>query len=124
MTEYCTISEAAQLLRVSRSTVWRWIEAGELMAYRVGTRTIRIRRDDLRGLLRPAHAMRTRARDDIEAERIRDVERPDIWTNYDPEKVKAAFEAARGLLAGVDIEALKRDIREARGQDSKGRPAY
>jgi hypothetical protein len=35
-----------------------------------------------------------------------------IWTDYDPEKVK-----------GVDIEALKQDIRDQRKQDSHGRPA-
>ena len=51
---YCTISEAAKQLDVSPSTVWRWIEAGRLPAYRAGERTIRINRADLDTFLKPA----------------------------------------------------------------------
>jgi hypothetical protein len=49
--------------------------------------------------------------------------KPDIWQNYDPEKVREGLRKSAGALQGVDIEALKRDIREQRAQDSKGRPA-
>jgi excisionase family DNA binding protein len=34
--EYLTVAEAASLLRVHKSTIWRWIENGSLPAYRVG----------------------------------------------------------------------------------------
>lgn len=44
---YYTVSEAAELLDVSPSTVWRWIQAGKLPAYRVGGRALRIRKPDL-----------------------------------------------------------------------------
>jgi len=44
---YKTINEAAELLDVSRTTVWRWIREGRLPAYRAGSRTIRIRAEDL-----------------------------------------------------------------------------
>ena len=58
--------------------------------------------------------------------RVQKRERPvkqDIWANYDPEKMLKAFEEATGILEGVDIEQLKADLREAREQDSIGRPA-
>jgi hypothetical protein len=48
---------------------------------------------------------------------------PDIWADYDPEKVKEGVHKSAGALQGVDIAALKRDIRDQRGQDSHGRPA-
>jgi hypothetical protein len=50
-------------------------------------------------------------------------QKPDIWANYDPEKVREGLRKSAGALKGVDIEELKRDIREQRGQDSTGRPA-
>jgi excisionase family DNA binding protein len=42
-----SISEAAQLLGVSRVTIWRWISAGYLPVRRLGHRTVRIERGDL-----------------------------------------------------------------------------
>jgi hypothetical protein len=47
----------------------------------------------------------------------------DIWANYDPEKVREGLRKSAGALKGVDIEALKRDIRDQREQDGHGRPA-
>jgi hypothetical protein len=47
----------------------------------------------------------------------------DIWTTYDLEKVREGLRKSGGALQGVDIAALKRDIRDQRGQDSNGRPA-
>src|SRR3989304_2608550 len=63
-TDYATVSEAARLLRVSVPTVWRWIDSGRLPAYRVGSRSIRIRRADLESLVRPARAMKERTVED------------------------------------------------------------
>ena len=51
---YCTVSQAAELLGVSRTTIWRWIAAGKLPASKAGRRTTRIRRQDLEGLMAPA----------------------------------------------------------------------
>jgi hypothetical protein len=50
-------------------------------------------------------------------------QKPDIWTDYDPEKVREGLRKSAGALKGVDIEALKRDIRDQRKQDSHGRPS-
>jgi excisionase family DNA binding protein len=50
---YYTVSEAARLLQISPSTVWRWIDAGKLPAYRIGGRAIRIKREDLDTFIRP-----------------------------------------------------------------------
>lgn len=52
--DYYTVPEAAHELDVSPSTVWRWIEAKKLPAYRVGARKIRIKKDDLRTIVTPA----------------------------------------------------------------------
>ncbi len=52
--QYVSVSEAARLLSVSPSTVWRWIDAAKLLAYRLGGHTLRIRRSDLERLARPA----------------------------------------------------------------------
>ena len=47
----------------------------------------------------------------------------DIWANYAPERAREAMRAAAGALRGVDLDELRRDLREARAQDSSGRPA-
>jgi excisionase family DNA binding protein len=52
-TEYITVAEAARLLKVSPSTIGRWIQAGRIPAYRVGQRRVRIRKVDLSTVIRP-----------------------------------------------------------------------
>jgi excisionase family DNA binding protein len=51
---YYTVTQAAKVLDVSPSTIWRWIKAGKLPAYRVGQRTIRIKKADLPRIITPA----------------------------------------------------------------------
>jgi excisionase family DNA binding protein len=51
--DFCTIAEAADLLRVSKPTIRRWIGSGKLRAVRLAGRSIRIRRGDLEALLEP-----------------------------------------------------------------------
>lgn len=99
MTTYYSVSQAARVLAVSRSTVWRWIASGKLRAHRVGGRTIRIRADDLDQAVQP-----TSPRND------------DIWKDYDPEAVTAALHAAAGVLSRADAERIKRDIKAGRAQ--------
>jgi len=52
--DFYTVAEAARVLDVNPSTIWRWIEARQLPAVRVGPRSIRIRKQDLEALVRPA----------------------------------------------------------------------
>jgi excisionase family DNA binding protein len=54
--DYYTVTQAARVLDVSPSTVWRWIEAKKLPAYRVGARKIRIKKEDLSSIITPARA--------------------------------------------------------------------
>jgi excisionase family DNA binding protein len=51
-----SVSEAAQKLGVSPSTVWRWIDAQRLPALRIGVRKIRIRDTDVEAMIAPARA--------------------------------------------------------------------
>ena len=54
--DYYTVPQAAKLLDVSAATVWRWIATEKLAAYRVGPRVIRIRKQDLETVIKPAVA--------------------------------------------------------------------
>ena len=122
--QYFTVAEAARVLDVSRTTIWRWIAEGRLRAYRAGVRTIRIKREDLRALMQPAHRYPKEPTAGGEAHRYQGKPgQVDIWAGYDPSKVKKALRAAAGALVGVDREALRHDLREARRQASRGRPA-
>ncbi len=51
--DYVTIAGAAALLRVSTSSIRRWIDDGTLIAYRLGRRRVLLRRKDLSRALRP-----------------------------------------------------------------------
>ena len=51
--DYYTVPEVARLLEVSAATVWRWVAAGKLGAYRVGSRSIRIRKQDVQSVITP-----------------------------------------------------------------------
>ena len=55
--------------------------------------------------------------------RVRVVQEPvDIFANYDVERVLAGLAASAGAFVGIDVEALKEELREERSQDSEGRP--
>src|SRR4051812_32055628 len=54
--DFYTVAEAARVLEVNPSTIWRWIEARQLPAVRVGPRSIRIRKLDLEAMVRPARS--------------------------------------------------------------------
>lgn len=51
-----TVAETATLLQVDPSTIWRWIEAGQLPAERFGPKTTRITPQALGQLIHPLHA--------------------------------------------------------------------
>ena len=55
--ELASSSEVAKLLRVEQATVTKWIRHGELHGIKIGKRTTRIRKDDLRSFLLGADEM-------------------------------------------------------------------
>ena len=113
---YLSVSEAARLLGVSRTTVWRWIDQGRLRAYRVGPRTIRIKDQDVQQQLQEVKPGGL-------PPGLEGQGKHDIWGNYDPEKAREALRQARGAFTGIDTAPLKKDLREARGHyDEKGTP--
>ncbi len=57
----------------------------------------------------------------VEVERTDAV--PTLWADYDAERVRIALRQSAGALQAIDVEQLKRDLREERVQDSHGRPA-
>src|SRR6266498_1044242 len=71
--DFYSVPQAAKRLGVSPSTVWRWIEADRLPAYRVGPKNIRIKKQDLDRVVQPARA--TRKKEGSTMERIR-IEQP------------------------------------------------
>jgi len=60
-----TVRQAANVLRVSESTVWRWINDGRLTSYRVGPKRIWLRRNELNALKEPRSNARTPKDDDV-----------------------------------------------------------
>ena len=62
--ELLTIKEAAAFLRISTMMLSRWIKAGRLTKYRVGARSIRLRRSEVEYLLCPADLVTEPAFDD------------------------------------------------------------
>jgi len=127
--EYLTLAEAAALLKVHRSTIRRWIDQGDLPAYRVGQRRLALRRDEVARLVRPVApvsptppagrrrgaepaapsftpAEQERARAELEAAIARRAEIPPLT----PE------ERERGLRAMQEAKALgERILRERNG---------
>jgi hypothetical protein len=43
------------------------------------------------------------------------LKKPDIWANYDPERVREGLRKSAGTLTGVDRDTLQREIRDQRG---------
>jgi excisionase family DNA binding protein len=111
-----TVKEAAALLRVSPSTIWRWIESGRLEAYRVGPKRVFIDRSDVIALItpvRPDDAIITDLEDlhrqmtEEERERLR------IWIE-DMKKIHAEMLAERGGKPFSDSTELINEARDER----------
>ena len=50
--EYLTPAEIAEKLKVTRRTVYKWIDEGKLRAYKIGV-NVRIKREDLDAFIKP-----------------------------------------------------------------------
>ncbi|HUX86844.1 MAG TPA: helix-turn-helix domain-containing protein, partial [Chloroflexota bacterium] len=87
--DYLSVAEAAELLKVAKSTIWRWINQGDLPAYRFGHRHVLINQKDLSRLIAPARA--EKGKEILEHERQR-LSSP--MTGDEQEKALAAIDAA------------------------------
>ena len=47
-----TINEVAKTLKVSKRTVYRWVDSGDLKVARIGRKTYRVFESDLRKFIR------------------------------------------------------------------------
>ena len=54
--EYATIRQVADFALVNEQTVRRWIRGGQLRAFRLGARAVRIDRESVAGLFREVGA--------------------------------------------------------------------
>jgi hypothetical protein len=83
---------------------------------------------ELTALLREAveagEPLRVRTDGDIYEIDVRRPEKQDIWKDYDAEAVGEALRATFGIMRGVDADALIKELKAAREQDSPGRPAW
>lgn len=93
--EYITVAEAATLLKVSPSTIWRWVNQGTLPAYRIGQRRIRLKKVDLARLITPAR----NAQEKGENAAARDPLLPGPLTKMEQERMLAAVEDAKRFQA-------------------------
>ncbi|MBI4506940.1 MAG: helix-turn-helix domain-containing protein [Chloroflexi bacterium] len=114
-----TVARAADLLKVSKSTLWRWIAQGELPAYRFGHRRVLLKEQDLKRLITPARAAKEGITLQKERERL---SRP--LTKAEQTHALAAIEAAKKLRAQIvarrggkpfpDSAELIREMRDER----------
>jgi excisionase family DNA binding protein len=50
-----SVADAAELIGAGERSVWRWIAAGRLPAYKVGDRLTRVKPEDVAALAVPRH---------------------------------------------------------------------
>jgi excisionase family DNA binding protein len=82
-----SVAETAELLRVSPSTVWRWINDARLPSFKIGEKRVRVRRKDaLKLVVAKDH------RDETAADDIRKYITPNLYADPD---WRRAVEAAR-----------------------------
>ncbi len=120
---YLTVSEAAARLEVSISTIWRWIARGDLRAYRVGRRSVRLKRDDVQGMVRrldrPMATSTTVGPPAVPYITLADPD--DIWAGYDAAAVRQALREVQRtpILTPEEADALFADLYRARVTGSR-----
>jgi excisionase family DNA binding protein len=115
--ELLSVREASSRLRVSESTVWRWIDRGVLRAYRVGPKRVLLKASELSEMVQPAR--RVHSADAELRDRLRLVP---MSNNPDPNAMERAREFRQRLLAergGVPFPESWPEIDEAREERSR-----
>jgi excisionase family DNA binding protein len=118
--DFYTVTEAAAILAVSRTTVLRWIEEGRLTAFKLGPKTFRIRKTDVEALISPYQSKQDPTTERAVQEALVEY-KTGIWANYDPKRVKDALRKSAGALSHLDRERFLKDMHNARAQGSSGR---
>jgi excisionase family DNA binding protein len=119
--DYCTVAEAAALLRVSKPTIWRWIDSGRLPAVRVGGRTIRIRRSDIDMLVEPARLVIRETEPSPYIARQAEKDQDPMRIVEELRDLRQRILAGRGGRLTSDSVQLIRAAREARSADFERR---
>jgi len=119
---YYTVREAAEELGVSPSTIWRWIDSGQLAASRIGPRAIRIKADDVRRVVRPTQRSALLGEQQV----YTSLSQIPPWTEEDTRRAKksmaeldefrARLIARRGGRLFPDSAKIIREEREKRSQ--------
>lgn len=130
--DYYTVAQAAAILEVSTTTVWRWIKAELLPAYRAGPKNIRIKKQDLERVITPARepARATARSEEMNATQEEKSISPAITirplTDEEVQRGLAALERARTSRAqmlaehgGKPLASSAPMIRQARAQRSR-----
>lgn len=86
--EFYTVAQAARRLGVHPSTIWRWIDAERLPAYRVGPKSIRIKASDLDEMVQPA---KPQAEGVASIQYVHAVEQPYVPRRRTPEEKERAL---------------------------------
>lgn len=102
--EYLAVAEAAVILSVSESTIWRWIRRGDLPAYRIGPRSVRVKREDLERRVTPFVEFQSMQDEEPLEEVLERLKRP-----------KTKEEIERGLAAAEHAARLAAEITKRRG---------
>jgi excisionase family DNA binding protein len=103
--EYLTVAEAANLVRVSPSTIRRWIREGNLPAYRLGPRRVGLKRDDLSAMVAPIGKYPKSIQVETDTERLK-------------RRKLTSEEARRGVEAMDRLEQTVREISARHGGPS------
>ena len=93
--EFMTIAEAAALVRVSPSTIRRWIASGKLHPIRPGARTVRIARAELTHV--PFEARPTRYWMRMSDGIVHTGPLPRVMSEEDRQRLQGAIEESRRL---------------------------
>ena len=106
--------EAADFLRVSESTVWRYAAQDILPAYRVGKKRVMFRRSDLEGLLRRVRRQRGATMADKDTLRLTRLSEASGGSGDAMERAREVRERILAARAGVPVYDSWVDINEAR----------
>lgn len=96
--EWLSIREAGRQLKVSRTTIHRWLKQGRLRAYHIGPKAVRIRRPDIERVIAPMRRAGAEVDPMNEARpaSVQTAVRP--LTDEEKAQQRAAFEASQALV--------------------------